>query len=330
MQFDRLNRRKFITLLGGAAVWPLAARAQQPAIPVIGFLSALSAGKMSNVEAFRQGLAEAGYDEGRNVTVEYRWAESHYDRLPALAADLIQHRVAAIVAAAVDAAHAAKAATSTIPIVFFMSGDPVTEGLVASLNQPGGNLTGVTSFSGVLSSKRLELLRELVPTAGVVAVLINPNNSNAKFRLKEVEEASRVLALQTHIVNVSNEDDIIDATVASLIQRGDGALLVVDDPLFVSQPIKLVTLAARHRIPTIYFRSEFVDAGGLISYATDYAEMYRQVGMYTGQILKGAKPADLPVVQPTRLELVINLKTANALGLTVPLSILLRADRLIE
>jgi putative ABC transport system substrate-binding protein len=326
-----VRRREFITLLGGTAVaWPLAARAQQPAIPVIGFLSALSAAKMSNVEAFRQGLAEAGYDEGRNVAVEYRWAESHYDRLPALAADLIQHRVAAIVAAAVDAAHAAKAATSTIPIVFFMSGDPVTEGLVASLNQPGGNLTGVTSFSGVLSSKRLELLRELVPTAGVVAVLINPNNSNAKFRLKEVEEASRVLALQTHIVNVSNEDDIIDATVASLVQRGDGALLVVDDPLFVSQPIKLVTLAARHRIPTIYFRSEFVDAGGLISYATDYAEMYRQVGMYTGQILKGAKPADLPVVQPTRLELVINLKTANALGLTVPLSILLRADRLIE
>jgi len=210
-----------------------------------------------------------------------------------------------------------------------MSGDPVTEGLVASLNQPGGNLTGVTSFSGVLSSKRLELLHELVPTASFVAVLINLSNSNAKFRLKEIEDASLVLALQTHIVNASNQDDI-DATVASLVQRGDGALLVIDDPLFLSQRIKLVTLAARYRIPTIYFTSEFVDAGGLISYATDYAEMYRQIGRYTGQILKGAKPADLPVVQPTRLELVINLKTAGQLGLTVPPSILLRADKVIE
>jgi putative tryptophan/tyrosine transport system substrate-binding protein len=200
---------------------------------------------------------------------------------------------------------------------------------VASLNQPGGNLTGVTSFSGVLSSKRLELLHELVPTAGFVAVLINLSNSNAKFRLKEIEDASLVLALQTHIVNASNQDDI-DATVASLVQRGDGALLVIDDPLFLSQRIKLVTLAARYRIPTIYFTSEFVDAGGLISYATDYAEMYRQIGRYTGQILKGAKPADLPVVQPTRLELVINLKTAGQLGLTVPPSILLRADKVIE
>jgi putative ABC transport system substrate-binding protein len=233
------------------------------------------------------------------------------------------------VAGAVDAAHAAKAATSTIPIVFSMSGDPVTEGLVASLNQPGGNLTGVTSFSGALSSKRLELLRELVPTAGFVAVLINPSNSNAKFRLKEVEDANRVLALQTHVVNASNQDDI-DVTVASLAQRGNGALLVVDDPLFSSQRIKLVTLAARYRIPTIYFQREFVAAGGLISYGTDYAEMYRQIGRYTGQILKGANPADLPVVQPTKFELVINMQTARALGLDVPPSLLARAVEVIE
>ena len=326
-----MGRREFVALLGGAAAaWPLAARAQQAKMPVIGFLGSGSPDKDANRErAFRQGLAEAGYEEGRNVAIEYRWAESHYDRLPALAADLILHRVAAIVAGAVDAAHVAKAATSTIPIVFFMSGDPVTEGLVASLNQPGGNLTGVTSFAGVLSSKRLELLRELVPTAGFVAVLINPSNSNARFRLKEVEDASLVLALKTHVVNASNQDDI-DVTVASLVQRGNGALLVVDDPLFFSQRIKLVTLAARYRIPTIYFQSEFVDAGGLISYGTDYAELYRQIGRYTGQILKGAKPADLPVVQPTRLELVINLKTAGELGLTVPPSILLRADKVIE
>ena len=299
-------------------------------MPVVGFLHAGSLdGYANQVVAFRQGLAEAGYEEGRNVRIEYRWAESHYDRLPALAADLILHRVAAIVAGAVDAAHAAKVATSTIPIVFFMSGDPVTEGLVASLNQPGGNLTGVTSFAGVLSSKRLELLRELVPTAGFVAVLINPSNSNARFRSKEVEDASLVLALQTHVVNASNQDDI-DVTVASLVQRGNGALLVVDDPLFSSQRIKLVTLAARYRIPTIYFQSEFVAAGGLISYGTDYAEMYRQVGTYTGQILKGAKPADLPVLQSTKFEFVINLQTARALGLEVPPSLLARADEVIE
>ncbi len=326
-----MKRREFITLLGGGAVaWPLGARAQQPAMPVIGYIGTGSRESDAfRMPSFHRGLHETGYVEGRNVTIEYRWAESHYDRLPALAADLILHRVAAIVAGAVDAAHAAKAATSTIPIVFFMSGDPVTEGLVASLNQPGGNLTGVTSFSGVLSSKRLELLRELVPTAAFVAVLINPSNSNARFRSKEVEDASLVLALQTHVVNASNQDDI-DVTVASLAQRGNGALLVVDDPLFFSQRIKLVTLAARYRIPTIYFRSEFVAAGGLISYGTDYAEMYRQIGRYTGQILKGANPADLPVVQPTKFELVINMQTARALGLDVPPSLLARADEVIE
>jgi putative ABC transport system substrate-binding protein len=298
---------------------------------VIGFLSGVSPGGAfaSAVASFLQGLGKTGYTEGINVAIEYRWAEGHYDRLPALAADLILHRVAAIVAGAVDAAHAAKAATSTIPIVFFMSGDPVTEGLVASLNQPGGNLTGVTSFAGVLSSKRLELLRELVPTAAFVAVLINPSNSNARFRLKEVEDASLVLALKTHVVNASNQDDI-DVTVASLVQRGNGALLVVDDPLFSSQRIKLVTLAARYRIPTIYFQSEFVAAGGLISYGTSQTEQYRQVGLYAGRILKSEKPADLPVQQATKVELIINLKTARILGLEVPAKLFALADEVIE
>jgi len=325
-----VNRRAFITLLGGAvAMWPLAARAQQTATPVIGFLSAVSPSNGGSwVDGFREGLAEAGYEEGRNVAVEYRWSESQRDRLPALAADLIQHGVTVIVAAGVDAAHAAKTATITIPIVFFMSGDPVTEGLVTSLNRPGGNLTGATTCSGVLTSKRLELLHELVPTARI-AVLVNPNNSNAMFRLKEVEEASRALALPVQVVSANGEDDI-DVALATLLQRGAGALLVVDDPLFNSQRTKLVALAARYRIPTIYFQSEFVKAGGLISYASNYTERFHQIGIYTAQILKGAKPSDLPVVQPTRLELVINLKAAKALGLDIPDKLLALADEVIE
>ena len=325
-----MNRRAFITLLGGAvAMWPLAARAQQTATPVIGFLSAVSPSNGGSwVDGFREGLAEAGYEEGRNVAVEYRWSESQRDRLPALAADLIQHGVTVIVAAGVDAAHAAKTATITIPIVFFMSGDPVTEGLVTSLNRPGGNLTGATTCSGVLTSKRLELLHELVPTARI-AVLVNPNNSNAMFRLKEVEEASRALALPVQVVSANGEDDI-DVALATLLQRGAGALLVVDDPLFNSQRTKLGALAARYRIPTIYFQSEFVKVGGLISYASNYTERFHQIGIYTAQILKGAKPSDRPVVQPTRLELVINLKAAKALGLDIPDKLLARADEVIE
>ena len=241
---------------------------------------------------------------------------------------MIRRRVAAIVAAGIDAAHAAKAATSTIPIVFFMSGDPVMEGLVARLNQPGGNLTGVTSFSGLLSAKRLEMLRELVPAARIFA-LINPNNSNAPFRLKEIEEASHALGLQTQMINVATGDDI-DTEFANLTARGASGLLVVDDPLFDGLRTELVTQAARHRIPTIYFQSEFVKEGGLISYATNYAEQFRHIGIYTGQILKGAKPGDLPVMQPTKFELVINMKTANALGLTIPPGILAIADEVIE
>jgi putative ABC transport system substrate-binding protein len=297
-----MRRRELITLLGGAAAagWPLAARAQQTATPVIGLLSAVSPSNgRSWVDGFREGLAEAGYEEGRNVAVEYRWSESQRDRLPALAADLVQHGVSVIVAAGVDAAHAAKTATTTIPIVFFMSGDPVAENLVSSLNQPSGNLTGVTTFSGALTSKRLELLRELAPSARIAA-LINPSNSNAKFRLKEIEEASQILDLRVEIVNIRNADEI-DGAFATLLRRDGGALLVVDDPLFNSQRTKLVALAAHYRIPTIYFHSEFVEAGGLISYASNYRERFHQIGIYTGQILKGAKPSDLPVVQPTRL-----------------------------
>ena len=325
-----MRRRNFLAGLASTTVaWPLAARAQQPAVPMIGFLSAVPPSNMLKwVDGFRQGLAETGYEEGRNVAVEYRWSDSDYDRLPALAADLIERRVAVIVAVGVDPAHAAKTATTTIPIVFFMSGDPVAENLVSSLNQPTGNLTGVTTFSGVLTSKRLELLRELAPSARIAA-LMNPNNSNAKFRLKEIEEASRILDLRVEIVNTRNLDEI-DGAFASLLPRGAGALLVVDDPLFNSAPSKLVALAMRNRIPTMYFQSEFVQVGGLISYGSNYAERFRQVGIYTAQILKGAKPAELPVVQPTRFELVINLRTARALGLDVPPTLLARADEVIE
>ena len=329
MQFDRLKRRSFITLLGGAAAWPLAAHAQQPSMPVIGFLSAVPPSSTPKwVDGFRRGLAETGYEEGRNLAVEYRWSDSDYDRLPALAADLIERRVAVIVAVGVDPAHAAKTATTTIPIVFFMSGDPVAENLVSSLNQPTGNLTGVTTFAGLLTSKRLELLRELAPSARIAA-LMNPNNSNAKFRLKEIEEASRILDLRVEIVNTRNADEI-DGAFASLLKRGTDALLVVDDQVFYNASSKLVALAMRNRIPTMYPQSEIAQVGGLISYASNYAERFRQVGIYTAQILKGAKPAELPVDQPTKFQLVINLNTAKALGLDVPPTVLARADEVIE
>jgi putative tryptophan/tyrosine transport system substrate-binding protein len=324
-----MKRREFITLLGGAAAWPLAAHGQQPSMPVIGFLSAVPPSSTPKwVDGFRRGLAETGYEEGRNLAVEYRWSDSDYDRLPALAADLIERRVAVIVAVGVDPAHAAKTATTTIPIVFFMSGDPVAENLVSSLNQPTGNLTGVTTFAGLLTSKRLELLRELAPSARIAA-LMNPNNSNAKFRLKEIEEASRILDLRVEIVNTRNADEI-DGAFASLLKRGTDALLVVDDQVFYNASSKLVALAMRNRIPTMYPHSEFAEVGGLISYASNYAERFRQVGIYTAQILKGAKPAELPVDQPTKFQLVINLNTARALGLSVPQSLLARADEVIE
>ena len=325
-----IRRREFIAGLGGAAAWPLTARAQQRAMPVIGYLSSSAADyDASTLVAFRRGLGDVGYTEGRNVAIEYRFADAHYDRLTVLAADLIQLKVRVIVAAAVNPAHAAKAATTTIPIVFSISGDPVAEGLVSNLNRPVGNLTAVTSFSGALSAKRLELLRELVPGVPEVGVLINPENSNAAFRIKDLRDAAQVIGQQIHVFEVSSESGL-DAAFATMVRRHTTGLLIVDDPLFGSQMARLVALAAQHAVPTIHYRREFVLAGGLLSYAANYAERYREVAIYAARILRGEKPGDLPVQQPTKFELVINLKTAKALGLEVPPMLLARADEVIE
>jgi putative ABC transport system substrate-binding protein len=324
-----IQRREFITLLGGAAAWPLAARGQQPAMPVIGFLSNLSQDSMSGaVDAFRAGLSRAGYLPGRDVAIEFRWADGHNDHLTVLAADLVQRKVRVIVAAAVDPAHAAKAATTAIPIVFVISGDPVAEGLVSSLNRPGGNLTGVTTFSGALSAKRLELLRELVPGAQV-GVLINPGNSNAAFRIKDLRDAAQVIGQQIHFFEVSSESGL-DAAFAALVRHRIGGLLIVDDPLFGSHAARLVALAAQHAVPTIHYRREFVTAGGLLSYGANYAEGYREIGIYAARILRSENPRDLPVQQPTKFELVINLKTAKTLGLDIPPTVYARATEVIE
>jgi ABC-type uncharacterized transport system substrate-binding protein len=333
MQFDQLKRREFVALLiGGAAAWPLAARAQPPPMPVIGFLGSGSPDEDANPErAFRQGLAEAGYEEGRNVAIEYRWAESHYDRLPALAADLILHRVAAIVAGAVDAAHAAKAATSTIPIVFNTGGDPVEAGLVASFSRPGGNLTGVSSVTTTLMPKQFGLLSELAPKAVLIGVLVSPENlgAMAESHIAEIMSAGRAVGRQAIILKASTDVDI-DVAFEALIQGRVQALLVTSGPLFVTRMDRLVAFAARHALPAMYFRRELVDAGGLVSYGSSTAEGYRQMGIYAGRILKGEKPSELPVVQPTRFELVINLRTAKLLGLDIPQSVLARADEVVE
>ena len=324
-----MNRRELMLLLGGAMATPRALRAQQKAMQVIGYLGSSSPDPSPpSVIALRQGLSETGYVEGQNVTIEYRWAEGHYDRLPALAADLVSRKVDLIAAAGDPSALAAKGATSTIPIVFGSGDDPVANGLVASLARPGGNLTGFSYLTVELMAKRLDLLSELVPQAGVVALLANPTRSSAGRMIRDVEEAARAKGVQLHILKVSAENEI-DAAFAGLVQLHAGALLIGGDPFFTSRRELLVGLAARHAVPTIYTR-EFAAAGGLISYGPSLAAAYRQVGIYVGKVLNGAKPADLPVQQPTTFELVINLNTAQALGITVPPSILARADEVIE
>jgi putative ABC transport system substrate-binding protein len=327
-----VKRREFITLIGGAAAaWPLAARAEQPMMPVIGFLGGGAPDAFAHVVgAFRQGLYETGFAEGQNVTIEYRWAEGQYDRLPELVAELVGRPVVVIVATGGDVGvRAAKEATTALPIVFTSGSDPVAAGFVSSLNRPGGNLTGVSLFVSVLEVKKLDLLRELVPTAAVIGFLLNPNNPRADVDTADMQAAARALGKQLLILKAGSENDL-DAVLTNLAQQRVDALVVHTEPFFLSRRDHLVELAARHSIPTIYGLREFAAAGGLISYGTKLSDSYRQVGIYTGKILKGEKPADLPVMQPTKFEFVINLKAAKALGLTVPTSLLVRADEVIE
>jgi putative ABC transport system substrate-binding protein len=325
-----MRRRDFITLLGGAMTAARALHAQQKVMPVIGYLNGTSPGPaVPFVAAFRQGLSETGYVEGQNVTIEYRWAEGHYDRLPALAVDLVGRKVDVIATVAIPSARAAKNATSTIPIVFMVGTDPVGDGLIASLARPGGNLTGVGFLNVELMPKRLELVSELVTQARVVALLVNPNNPLTEPMIRDVQEAARAKGLQLSVLEAGSEAEI-DAAFATLVQLHAGALVVGADPFFTDRREQLVALASRHAVPAIYPWRESVAEGGLISYGTSLTGSHRQLGTYAGKILKGAKPADLPVEQPTRFELVVNLKTANALGLTVPPSILSRADEVIE
>jgi putative ABC transport system substrate-binding protein len=326
-----MRRREFITLLGSAAAaWPLVATAQPPVMPVIGYLSGQSPAEYEyRLAAFRQGLNETGYVEHRNVGIEYRWAQGQYDRLPAFAADLVRRQVSVIVATGgTPSALAAKAATATIPIVFNTGGDPVKLGLVSSFNRPGGNVTGVSSLSNELAQKRLELLHELVPTATVIGVLVNPTTPTSQSEASDVQTAARTLRVRLLIVNASAQSEF-DAAFATLVCEA-GGLVVGSDPLFGHNTDQLIALAERHAVPTIYSYREDTAAGGLMSYGTDHLDSYRQAGVYIGRILKGDKPADLPVQQITKIELVINMKTAKALGLTFPLALLGRADAVIE
>jgi putative ABC transport system substrate-binding protein len=326
-----VNRRKVITLLAGAAAAaPLAVRAQQPGMPVIGFLNSASVGGYPPyVAAFRQGLKEVGFVEGENVTIEYRWAEGRYDRLAALAADLVRRQVAVIAATSTPAAVAAKAATATVPIVFTTGGDPVKLGLVASLNRPGGNVTGVSNMLSEIASKRLGLLREFVPANTVIAGLVNPGFQDTELQLLDVEAAARKFGLQLIVLRASSEREI-DAAFAAMAQRGAGAVLVATDPFLLSRRDQIVALAARGSIPVMYPIREYADAGGLMSYGTDFIDSYRQCGVYVGRILKGVKPADLPVQRSTKFEFIINLRTAKVLGLSVPTLMQLLADEAIE
>ena len=332
MHFRQWKRRAFITLLGSAAVaWPRAARAQQTAMPVVGFLSGRSPGEAASaVDAFRQGLGEIGYIEGQNVTIEYRWAEGHYDRLPALAAELVARQVAVIAATGGEASGlAAKAATATIPIVFTMGGDPVELGLVVSLNKPGGNVTGVTFIVGDIATKRLGLLRQLVPNATTIAMLVNPNYPATSAEVRDVQAAARTIGLEIDLLPASTSREI-DAALATFVRKRPDALFVGGDPFLLGQRDQIASLAAHHAVPTTYPQREYVDAGGLMSYGTSVPKGYRQAGLYAGRILRGTKPAELPVLQPTNLELAINLKTAKALGLDVPDRLLAIADEVIE
>jgi putative tryptophan/tyrosine transport system substrate-binding protein len=323
-------RREFITLLGGAAAWPLAARAQQPTMPVIGWLSTKAPGADPHLlAAFLRGLKETGYVEGQNVAIEYRWAYNQYDRLAALATDLVGRQVTVIAAIGSPSAPAAKAMTTTVPIVFIIGFDPVEVGLVTSLARPGGNLTGVTVLGVELGSKRLELLHELLPAANIVAALVNPSTTAAETQSTDLQTAARALGLKLHVLHASTERDL-DTVFATLLQLGPGGLVVGNDPFFTTRSEQLAALALRHAVPAIFQYREFAAAGGLMSYGGNLTDHYRLTGVYTGRILKGEKPADLPVQQSTKVELIINLRTAKTLGLDVPPTLLARADEVIE
>jgi putative ABC transport system substrate-binding protein len=326
-----MRRRKFIALFGSAAVaGPLAAHAQQPAMPAVGFLNASSAAHFGdNVRAFVHGLSETGYVEGQNAAIEYRWADGHYDRLPALAADLVRRQVAVIAAAGTPAALAAKAATTDIPVIFETAGDPVTLGLVASLNRPGRNVSGVTQLSSELIAKRLGLLHDLIPSAKSIGLLVNPKDARVETQSRDVQEAAHALGLQIHIVKASSDGEI-DTAFSELVRLQAAALVVGTGEFFNARAEQLAAAAARYRVPAIYQYRLFVPAGGLISYGSSLADAYRLAGVYTGRVLKGEKPADMPVARPTKFELVINLKTAHALGLSIPPGVLAIADEVIE
>ena len=326
-----MRRREFITILGGAAAWPLPLSAQQPAMPVIGFLSSRSPGESAGVvAAFREGLREAGFVEGENLAIAFRWAEGHYDRLPALAAELVNLRVALVFSAGgPPSAFAAKAATSTIPIVFSAVSDPVEIGLVSGLNQPGGNITGMGVFNAILGAKRIELARELLPAASIIGYLLNPSNQSSSVESEGALAAARALGVELHLLNANSEYQL-DAAFNELAKLRLAAVVISGEPYFDSQRDRLVALSARHAIPCVYAWREYVLAGGLVSYGTDLPHSYRQAGTYAGRVLKGEKPANLPVMQPTKFHLAVNFKTARSLGVSVPPMLLARADEVIE